>query len=157
MIDQMRRLFLKSTIATGAFVVAAGTGLLRPTAALASWPENAFNAKSIDTAIKDLYGTSDLTESSDVELKAPEIAENGAVVPVTVKSSLSGVSSISIIIAGNGRPMATELKLTSKSLPVFSTRVKVAKSSKIIAVVQQGDKLYSASKDVKVTVGGCGG
>lgn len=157
MTDQKRRLFLKSTLATGAVVAAAGTGLLRPTTVLAAWPEKAFNATSIEAAIADLYGSGSTTESGGVELKAPEIAENGAVVPITVKSSLSDVNSIAIIVAGNGRPMAAELKLTPKALPMFATRVKVAKSSKVIAVVQQGDKLLSASKDVKVTVGGCGG
>lgn len=157
MIDPKRRLLLKSSFATGVVAVAAGAGLLKPISVLAAWPESAFKATSIDTAIADLYGTGDATESGDIELKAPEIAENGAVVPVTVKSSLSDVESIGIIIEGNGRPMGAQFKLTPKAKPIVSTRLKVAKSSKVVALVQQGDKLLSASRDVKVTVGGCGG
>lgn len=157
MSDPNRRLFLKATLATSTLAMAAGAGLLTPTRVLASWPKNAFDAKSIDEAIKGLYGSSATTESGDIQLKAPEIAENGAVVPVTVKTSLSGVESISVIIEKNGRPLGAEFKLTPKAKPVVSTRLKVAKSSKVIAVVKQGDKLFSASKDVKVTIGGCGG
>lgn len=157
MIDSKRRLLLKTTLATGTLALAASAGLLMPTVVLASWPDSAFNATTIDAAVAGLFGAGDMTESGEIELKAPEIAENGAVVPVSVKTSLSDVGSIGIVIAGNGRPLGAQLKLTSRALPMVSTRLKVAKSSKVIAVVQQGDKLYSASKDVKVTVGGCGG
>ena len=157
MIDRKRRLLMKSTLATSAIAVAAGAGLLKPTSLLAAWPETAFKAQSVTDAIAGLYGASATNDSGDIELKAPEIAENGAVVPITVKTSLSDVQSIGVIIEGNGRPMGAELKLTPKSIPTMSTRLKVAKSSKVIAIVQTGDELYTSGKDVKVTVGGCGG
>jgi sulfur-oxidizing protein SoxY len=157
MIDRKRRLLLKTTLATGTVALAAGAGLLKPTVVFASRPETAFEAESVEAAIEALYGAGAATESGEIELKAPEIAENGAVVPITIKTSLTGVDSIGVLIAGNGHPMGAELKLTPRAIPMFSTRVKVAKSSKVIAVVKQGDKVFSASRDVKVTVGGCGG
>ncbi len=157
MLKPTRRLFLKTTLAGSALAIAAGAGLLTPTRVLAAWPKSAFNAESIDDAVKGAYGSSSTTESGDIEIKAPQIAENGAVVPVTIRTSISGAESISIMIEKNGRPMGAEFKLTPRAKPVVSTRLKVAKSSQVVAVVKAGGKLYSASKEVKVTIGGCGG
>ena len=157
MTETNRRLFLKASIAGSSLAIAVGAGLLTPTRVLASWPKGAFNAKTIDEALKSLYGNSSAAESGDIEIKAPQIAENGAVVPITVKTSMSGVESISIIVEKNGRPMGAEFKLSPRTRPMVSTRLKVAKSSKVIAVVKQGGKLYIASREVKVTIGGCGG
>ncbi len=157
MTEQKRRLFLKATVAGSSLAIAAGAGLLTPTRVLAAWPKSAFDAKSQDAALQNLYGSSAATQSGDIEIKAPQIAENGAVVPITVKTSIAGVESISIIVEKNGRPMGAEFKLGPRTMPVVSTRLKVAKSSKVIAVVKGGGKLYSASREVKVTIGGCGG
>ncbi len=155
--DPRRRLLLKATLAGGALTVAAGAGLLAPVRVLAAWPKAAFDAKSIGGALKGLYNAKAMAKSGDIQIKAPQIAENGAVVPVSVKTSLSGVESIGIFVEKNGRPLGAEFKLSPRSKPMVSTRLKVAKSSNIIAVVNAGGKLHSATKAVKVTIGGCGG
>jgi len=158
MSDVNRRLLLKATLAGGVIGVAAGAGLLRPRVVLAAaWPAQAFQAKSVSDALKGLYERDALVESADIKLKAPDIAENGAVVPVEVSTALPEVSSIGIVIEKNGRPLAADFQLTPRATGKVSTRVKVAESSKVLAVVESKGKLYSAAKEVKVTIGGCGG
>jgi len=120
------------------------------------YPEDAFKAKSDTDAIKSLYGRN--AEPSDkVKLDAPEIAENGAVVPISVSSSLADVTSISILVADNPNALAASYKIPAGTLPSVANRLKMAKTTNVIAIVEAGGKLYSATKEVKVTVGGCGG
>ena len=120
------------------------------------YPEDAFKAKSDTDAIKSLYGKT--AEPSDkVRLDAPEIAENGAVVPISVSSSLADVTSISILVADNPNALAASYKIPAGTLPSVANRLKMAKTTNVIAIVEAGGKLYSATKEVKVTVGGCGG
>ena len=157
MTDIKRRIVLRVTTAGSLIALAAGAGLLAPLKAFADWPAAAFNAKSVSDAVKNLYGDAAPVASPDIKVKAPDIAENGAVVPVTVSTSLPNVETIDILIEKNGRPMGASFVLTPASVPTVSTRLKVAESGKITAIVKSGGKLYSASKDVKVTVGGCGG
>jgi len=157
MSDVKRRLLLKATLAGGVIGVAVGAGLLRPRVVLAAWPEQAFQAKSVSDALQGLYESDALVESADIKLKAPDIAENGAVVPVEVSTSLDDVRSIGIVIEKNGRPLAANFKPADGFAGKVATRVKVAESSRVLAVVESGDKLYSTAKEVKVTIGGCGG
>jgi sulfur-oxidizing protein SoxY len=120
------------------------------------YPEDAFKAKSDTDAVKSLYGKT--AEPSDkVKLDAPEIAENGAVVPISVSSSLADVTSISILVADNPNALAASYKIPAGTLPSVANRLKMAKTTNVIAIVEAGGKLYSATKEVKVTVGGCGG
>jgi sulfur-oxidizing protein SoxY len=120
------------------------------------YPEDAFKQKSEAEAIKVLYGKT--AEPSDkVKLDSPEIAENGAVVPISVSSSLPDVSSISILVSENPNALAASYKIPAGTVPNVANRLKMAKTTNVIAVVEAGGKLYSASKEVKVTVGGCGG
>lgn len=120
------------------------------------YPEDAFKQKSEADAIKSLYGKT--AEPSDkVKLDAPEIAENGAVVPISVSSSLPDVTSISILVADNPNALAASYKIPAGTLPSVANRIKMAKTTNVIAVVEAGGKLYSTTKEVKVTVGGCGG
>jgi len=149
-----RRVFLKGSLAAGAL---AGVGLLMPQAVLAAWPKAAFDATSVDDALKGTYGMTDAADSSDINIKAPDIAENGAVVPVTVESSIAGAESITIMSASNNNPMAASFNLGKGTAAYVATRVKMAKTSDIVAVVKAGGKLYKAAKNVKVTIGGCGG
>ncbi|HEC18415.1 MAG TPA: thiosulfate oxidation carrier protein SoxY [Gammaproteobacteria bacterium] len=151
-----RRTFLKGTVAGGMLGVAASAGLLAPRMVLAAWPEKAFKAKTVDDALNALLGTSDLSESGDIKIKAPDIAENGAVVPITVSTDMKA-DSISVVIAKNPSPLACSFDLGSNTLGFVSTRVKMGKTSDLIAVVKSGGKLHSAKKTVKVTIGGCGG
>ena len=120
------------------------------------YPEDAFKAKSDADAVKALYGKT--AEPSDkVKLDAPEIAENGAVVPVSVTTDLADVTSISFLVADNPNALAASYRIPAGTLPSVANRLKMAKTSNVIAIVEAGGKLYSATKEVKVTVGGCGG
>jgi sulfur-oxidizing protein SoxY len=120
------------------------------------WPEDAFKQKTEADAIKTYYGKA--VETSDkVMLEAPEIAENGAVVPISVNSSLSKVTSITIMVPENPFTIAASYKLDDATMPSVGCRLKMAKTGNVIAVVESDGKLYSTSKQVKVTLGGCGG
>jgi sulfur-oxidizing protein SoxY len=120
------------------------------------YPEDAFKQKSEADAIKALYGRS--AEASDkVKLDAPEIAENGAVVPIAVTTTLPDVTSISFFASENPNALAASYVIPAGTLPSIANRLKMAKTSNITAIVESGGKLYSATKEVKVTVGGCGG
>src|SRR5450756_1265998 len=120
------------------------------------YPEDAFKQKGDADAIKALYGKT-AEPSEKVKLDAPEIAENGAVVPITVSSTLADVTSISILVAENPNALAASYKIPAGTLPSVASRLKMAKTTNVIAIVEAGGKLYSATKEVKVTVGGCGG
>ena len=152
-----RRTFLKGSLAGSAVAVAVGAGLLTPSTVLAAWPAKAFEAKSVDDALTNLVGATGAADSGDISIKAPDIAENGAVVPVTVSTKLGSLESISILADANGSPLAASFNLGATAQGYVSTRVKMGKTSNVIAVVKSGGKLYSASKSVKVTIGGCGG
>ncbi|QWG23890.1 thiosulfate oxidation carrier protein SoxY [Bradyrhizobium sediminis] len=120
------------------------------------YPEEAFKQKSVDDAIKLLYGKT--AEKSDkVKLDAPEIAENGAVVPIAASSTLADVTSISFLVAENPNALVASYRIPAGTVPSVANRIKMAKTSNVIVVVEAGGKLYSATKEVKVTVGGCGG
>ena len=120
------------------------------------YPEEAFKQKNDTDAIKSLYGKT--AEASDkIKLDAPEIAENGAVVPVSVTTALAGVTSIAFLVSENPVALVASYKIPAGTVPSIANRIKMAKTSNVVVVVEAGGKLYSASKEVKVTVGGCGG
>ena len=123
---------------------------------LASRPDAAFDADNTASVVSDLF-EGPITESDQVTLKVPDIAENGAVVPVTVSTSLTDVESISVLVENNPTPLVAMFELSPQSVPEISVRIKMGESSKVQTVVKAGGKLYSASKEVKVTIGGCGG
>ena len=157
-IDSTRRMILKGTAVLALIGLAGIRFDLTPAFAAANdkYPEDAFKQKSGDDAIKSLYGKT--AEPSDkVKLDAPEIAENGSVVPISVSSTLSDVTSISILVAENPNALAASYRVPAGTMPTVANRLKMAKTSNVIAVVEAGGKLYSATKEVKVTVGGCGG
>jgi sulfur-oxidizing protein SoxY len=156
-IDMARRAVLRGLVTGSAIGVAIVGGLLRAPAALAAWPEQAFASKSAEDAINALFQDQALEETEEIELKAPDIAENGAVVPISVKSGLEGVESISIIVENNPSPLAASFELSADAAAEVSTRIKMGKTSNVIAVVKANGKLYSTRKEVKVTIGGCGG
>jgi len=141
---------------------AAGWSTIRPqdapafAAANDKYPEDAFKAKSDTDAIKSLYGKT--AEPSDkVKLDAPEIAENGAVVPISVSTSLADVTTIAFVVPENPNVLAAYYKIPQGTMPNVANRLKMAKTSNVIVIVESGGKLFSATKEVKVTVGGCGG
>ncbi len=153
-----RRTFLKGSLAGGVLAVAAGAGLLKPTRALAAaaWPKPAFEAKSTDDVVKNLYAGMSAAQSKDIQIKAPLQAENGAVVPVTVTTSLP-TESIAVTVKGNDQPLAMSVDLSGGATGYLKTRIKMAKTSDVTAYVKSGGKLFMATQNVKVTVGGCGG
>lgn len=148
-----RRTFLKGSLAAG---VAAGAGLLAPQAVLAAWPKAAFDAKEMDAAMSAVTGGG-AAEAGDIKVKAPDIAENGAVVPITVSTGMEGVESISIFAVKNATPLTATYTLGEGAEAFVSTRIKMGKTSDVVALVKAGGKFYSAKKEVKVTIGGCGG
>jgi sulfur-oxidizing protein SoxY len=153
-----RRLILKGAGAVALVGLGNTDFVFAPALAAANdkYPEEAFKQKADADAIKALYGKT--AEPSDkVKLDAPEIAENGAVVPVSVSSSLPDVASISIFVSENPNALAASYKIPAGTLPNVANRLKMAKTTNVIAIVEAGGKLYSTSKEIKVTVGGCGG
>ncbi|MDG6778465.1 thiosulfate oxidation carrier protein SoxY [Thiomicrorhabdus sp. zzn3] len=153
-----RRSFLKGTLATGAAAVAVNAGLLTPSTVLAEWNKNAFSAKSTDDALNSVFGSTSAAASGDIKLKAPAIAENGAVTPVTVDASaMSGVESIAILASKNPMPLVCTYNFASAAEGYVSTRIKMGETMNVIAVVKAGGKLFKAEQEVKVTIGGCGG
>lgn len=152
-----RRTFLKGTVAGSVLAVAASAGLLTPTRVLAAaWPAAAFDAKSVDDVLKSLYGTSAAADSKAISIKAPIQAENGAVVPIAVSTSLPNVEAIAIMVAGNNQPLVANVNLAG-AVGYFSARMKMGKTSDVKVVVKSGGKLHMATQQIKVTVGGCGG
>ena len=152
-----RRVFLKGSMAAGAVGLAAGAGLLSPRAVLASaWPESAFSNESMSGAMDDLFGIDSAEESGDVKVTAPDIAENGAVVPVTVESAIDGTDRMAIMVSNNPTPLVASVNLEGGA-PFISTRIRMGETDDVTGVVHAGGKLYKAGTEVKVTIGGCGG
>ena len=149
----------RQTIRAGsslALVAAAISAGVLPTSAFANWNKAAFEAKSMADVLKAMGGAS-AEKSSDIIITAPDIAENGAVVPIAVASKIAGTQSISILVEKNPSSLAAEFEILPGTEANVGTRVKMGQSSNIHAVVKAGGKYYVATKEVKVTLGGCGG
>ncbi len=114
-----------------------------------------FEAKTLDDALKALGGKP--ADSKDVTITSPDIAENGAVVPVAVTSTIPKTEAIYILVEKNPFPLTATFAIPEGTEPFVSTRVKMGESTKVYAVVKADGKLYSTSKETKVTLGGCGG
>ena len=155
--NNTRRKFLKTSAMTGAVVAGIGAGILAPRNVMAAWPKAAFDATDMGAALTGAIGSPEMIESADIDIKAPDIAENGAVVPITITSKIPGTESITILLPGNNTPMAATFVLSPRTEGFVSTRVKMGKTSNVVAVVKAKGKQYSAKKEVKVTIGGCGG
>jgi len=151
-----RRTLLKRTLALGTVSVAASAGLLIPGQVLAAYPKAAFEAKDAAGALTSAVGSGSYESSDDIKIKAPDIAENGSVVPVTITSGMGDVESIAILADSNNTPMVASFNLNG-SEAYISTRIKMGKTGNVIAVVKSGGQLYANKKEVKVTIGGCGG
>lgn len=152
-----RRVVLKGALGAFAATAAAALGLLVPRPATAAeWPRDAYAAKTMSDALRNLYGTSRATPSPALKIRAPSRLENGAVVPVAVSTDLPDVRAISVLVEKNSRPLAAHLSLTG-GVPYFSVNVKMAATSNVHFVVDSGGKLYSARRLIKVVISGCGG
>ena len=144
-----RRTLLRAGAALGAV-------LLVPMRALAAWNKAAFEAKSEADAMRAL-GMSSTAESKDIEIRAPEIAENGAVVPIEITSNIPGTTSISVFIEKNPFPYTGTFEFPSGTMPYVHLRAKLGETTPVRVVVAASGKFYTTAKEVKVTIGGCGG
>ena len=155
--NQTRRNVLKAGGGASLYALLAAAGLLQPDAALAAdWNQKAFEAKNLKDALGAL-GAGTPANSNDIVMTAPEIAENGAVVPIGAVSKLPGTESISILIAKNPTALAASFDIPAGTEPAVSTRVKMAESSDVYVLVKAQGKYYVTKKEIKVTIGGCGG
>jgi sulfur-oxidizing protein SoxY len=153
--NTVRRSFLKFAGGIGALAAAGAAGLLHTAAALAAWNKAGFESKALADTLKNL-GVSNPTESRDITITAPDIAENGAVVPVAVTSRIPDTEQISIVAEKNPFPLAATFDIGNGSEGYVSTRIKMGQTSDVWAVVKAGGKFFTAKKEVKITVGGCG-
>ncbi len=128
-----------------------------PRLALAAWNEAAFTADALASAIAARYPGLAVEDSSAVKLKAPAIAENGAVVPVSVSTNLPNVKSISLFVEKNPSPLAASFDLTAQNVADISVRLRMGETSNLVALVEADGKLFRVQQEVKVTIGGCGG
>jgi sulfur-oxidizing protein SoxY len=155
--DQTRRNVLKAGGGASLYALLATAGMLQPGAALADdWNQKAFEAKNLKDALGAL-GAGTPANSNDIVITAPEIAENGAVVPVGALSKLPGTESIAFLIARNPTALAASFDIPAGTEPAVSTRVKMAETSDVHVLVKAQGKYYVAKKEIKVTIGGCGG
>jgi sulfur-oxidizing protein SoxY len=150
---------LKGVGAGGALAAALAAGILKPTEVLAAeeWNRAAFEAKDAAAALKGI-GAANPADSKDIVLTAPEIAENGAMVQVVVLSNIPNTVSISVLSLKNPLPLAASFDFANGAVPEVQVRVRLAETTQVRAVIKTADgKFYAAQKEVKVTVGGCGG
>jgi len=137
-------------------LLALGASLALPRILFAARPDKAFESTDAASVNAELFGATP-TDSDRVIMKIPDIAENGAVVPVTVSTDLEKVESISVVVDNNPTPLAALFELGPRSQAKISVRIKMAESSPVRAIVKADGNLYSTEKEVKVTIGGCGG
>ncbi|KRB99532.1 thiosulfate oxidation carrier protein SoxY [Hydrogenophaga sp. Root209] len=150
--NNSRRVALKTT---GAFATLVSLGIVTQSQAHAAMDRAGFDIKTMADAVKALGGTA--ANSDQVTVVAPDIAENGAVVPVGATSKIPNTTEIYLIVEKNPTPMAAGFKIPAGTAADVQTRLKMGQSSNVFAVVRADGKLFSAFKETKVTLGGCGG
>ena len=144
---------MKAGLLAGAFAA----GIWRPVKALAAdWNQSGFDSKAMADALRSIGATTSI-DSTDILIKAPEIAENGAVVPVEVTSRIPNTEFIAILAEKNPFPLIGTFNLLNGAQGFVSTRIKMGQTSQVKVIVKADGKIYGASKEVKVTIGGCGG
>ncbi len=154
-----RRNFLESGGVMSVGAVLAAIGLLDSKAAWAQapgWNKAAFETKTLADTIKALGGTA-TSNSNDIVMNTPDIAENGAVVPVGVTSKIPGTTQIYVLVEKNPNMLAAGFTVPAGTEPNVQTRIKMAQTSNVLAVVKANNQFFVATKEVKVTLGGCGG
>jgi len=155
--EATRRNALKAGGGAGLLALLAAAGVLRPgMARAADWNKQAFEQKTVAEALRAL-GAQSPANSDAILIKAPEIAENGAVVPIAVESKLPGTQTITLLIEKNPQPLAASFGIPAGTEASVSTRVKMGQSSDVYALVQADGKYFVTKKEIKITLGGCGG
>jgi sulfur-oxidizing protein SoxY len=156
--NRTRRNVLKSGGGATLLALLAAAGWLKPEEATAqAWNKNAFDAKTMDETMKAFGGGAPVQSKDIAFVSTPDIAENGAVVPIGVTSTIPKTESIAILIEKNPNMLAASFDIPPGTDPAISTRVKMGQSSNVYALVKADGKYYVASKEIKVTLGGCGG
>ena len=155
MIDS-RRIFLKKTLAAGAWCLATASSLLTPILARAEWPADKYARTKLKNTLSMLLGNQTLTESDNIDIKIPEVAENGAIVPITIRSKLDNTEWIAIVAEKNPVPLIAQFSFAPGMTRQVTARIKLAETCDVIAIVRADDQFYSARRPVQVTVGGCG-
>ena len=156
-INLERRKVLKAGGGIGLLALFGSLGLLHSGSALADWNKAAFSSKNMDDAFNAMGVTSPESSAAFIQLKVPEIAENGAVVPVTVVTTLNNVEQISILVDKNPNVLAANFIFPAGTENMVTTRVKMGQTCNVVALVRADGKFYRTAKEVKVTAGGCGG
>jgi sulfur-oxidizing protein SoxY len=151
-----RRSFLKGSGGATVMVLAASAGLIKLEPAYAAWNDAAFKTKTLNDTVKALGGQA-AVESKDIQITSPDIAENGAVVPISVTSKMENTESIAILVEKNPNALSANFLIPAGTEAFVSTRVKMAETSNVTALVKAGGKYYYSTKEIKVTLGGCGG
>ena len=154
--NNKRRTVLKGMSGATLLKLLAAAGIIAPGMALAEWNKAAFEAKSMADALKAL-GAESSKDNKDVQVNGPDIAENGAVVPVGVSSTLANVSMVAILVEKNPNALAAVFTLPEGTEANVQTRVKMGQTSNVYALVKSDGKFFMATKEIKVTLGGCGG
>ena len=151
----LRRVFLKKTFRSSLYFFSFGSFLSIPMKVWAKWNQEAFQAKEFKKSLKAIYGSKPIVPSEQIKIEAPDVAENGLSVPVSVSSTINNIEKLSILIEDNPLPLIANYHMQEGMIAEFSVRVKVAKSSNIHVVIQSHEKLFSNSKKIQVTLGGC--
>jgi sulfur-oxidizing protein SoxY len=154
--NRSRRTTLQVAGSAGLYTALVSIGLLRPGAAAAQALDQAFKTAGVAATLKAM-GADGAAESKDVVIVAPDIAENGAVVPVGIKSNLPKTQMMALLVEKNPNALAGAYDILEGTDPEVSMRIKMGQSSDVVALVKADGKFYMAKKEVKVTIGGCGG
>ena len=156
--NELRRKELKGGSATALLAPWNGTGLLLPGKVLAAeWNKTAFSARNVNEALK-AWGVANAAESRDIVISAPEIAENGAKVEVDITSQVPATRSIAVFADRNPMPLCAAIEFAGGALPYCRVQIKLAETTRVRALVKAADgKTYVAFREIKVTLGGCGG
>ncbi len=154
--NESRRKILKSGAGLGLLSALMAVGMISPQQAEAAVGRGAFDAKTLDEAYKAI-GVAAPMVSDQVLINASDIAENGAVVPIGIKSNLPKTELVALLIERNPNPLSSSYTMSDMAIPDLTMRVKMGQTSNVIALVKADGKFYTASKEIKITLGGCGG
>jgi len=153
-----RRKFIKSIVSLTAYSLTMASGLLHSSLVHAQWLNESFKATNYEQLLQHLFVDVEFIDSRKIKFqRLPRVAENGAVVPIKITSSLENVSKISLLVEKNPHPLIAEFYFSAKMEPSVTARFKMAEASAVIVIIEADGKFYRKSKYVKVTVGGCGG
>jgi sulfur-oxidizing protein SoxY len=157
-VDTNRRDALRTGGGLSLLALVAAAGWLKPQEAeAADWNKAAFDTKSLEDTYKALGGSTPTMSKDITFFSTPDIAENGAVVPIGITSNIPKTEAIAILIEKNPNTLAAVFEIPAGTEPSLTTRVKMGQSSNVYALVKADGKFYAAAKEIKVTLGGCGG